>query len=72
MPRPRKNPAPSGAKDPQTLVGDVLDEVKAVLRERGISVPLNVWIEAQQAAAALIPTNGNHTTNTNEEVQANG
>ena len=54
MPRPRKT-AGTGPADPMTLVADILDEVKTVLRDRGISIPLSTWIEAQQAALALIP-----------------
>jgi xanthine dehydrogenase molybdopterin-binding subunit B len=53
MGRPRKVP-PAPSADPDTLVADVLDEVKTVLKENGIAIPLPVWIEAQQAAAALL------------------
>ncbi|MBX9623555.1 MAG: hypothetical protein K2X82_07050 [Gemmataceae bacterium] len=56
MARPRKAAAGTGPADPMTLVADVLDEVKTVLRDKGISIPLSTWIEAQQAALALIPT----------------
>ncbi|MBX9578674.1 MAG: hypothetical protein K2X87_00050 [Gemmataceae bacterium] len=55
MARPRKVAAPSGTTDPTALVAEVLDEVKAVLKERGISIPLATWIEAQQAALAVLP-----------------
>jgi uncharacterized protein with von Willebrand factor type A (vWA) domain len=73
MGRPRKLP-PTATSDPETLVANVLDEVKATLRDAGISIPLSVWIEAQQAAAALLPNKSNAIVtipNTTNGVQAN-
>ncbi len=71
MARPRKYPLPQSA-DAEKLLSAALDEVKATLRDAGIEIPLTVWIEAQQAAAALLPSKGIPAATTPAAITTNG
>jgi hypothetical protein len=68
MPRPRKVPLTPTA-DPEILAASLLDAVKDVLRDAGITIPLSTWVACQQAAIELLP---NKQSNPSPTITTNG